>query len=194
MKRQLGCVVILFAALAAGCSVGSTGPVPAGAPASGLQAGPVSHFARLYFVGSYGIQAVLREVDAPVTPQQALDLLLKGPATAEQARGLITEWPAVHGRPTTQAADGAVDLYLPVSVADMTGGDLGLSQIICTAANADIPGGKHPPDVDVRVYEPGEPTAWTVRCNAAGTVIPNALARKSLAPGRLPVRGHPVRA
>ncbi|WP_406304498.1 hypothetical protein OHA61_22205 [Streptomyces sp. NBC_00885] len=190
MKRQLGCVVVLFAALAAGCSVGSTGPVPAGAPASGLQAGSVSR-ARLYFVGPYGIQAVLREVDAPATPQQALDLLLKGPDTAEQARGLITEWAPVQGRPTAQAADGAVDLYLPVSVADMTGGNLALSQVICTAANADIPGGKHPPDVDVRVYESGVSTAWTVRCNAAGNVIPNALLRKSLAPGRLPVRGHP---
>jgi hypothetical protein len=170
VKRALG--VVLFAVSAAGCGVGSTGPVPAGAPASGLQTGSGSHYARLYFVGPYGIQAVPREVDAPATPQRTVDLLLEGPDKAERARGLITEVPPVRGRLTVRAADGAVDVYLPVPVARMTGGGLGLSQIICTAANADVPGGKQPPDVDVRVHEAGYSTAWTVRCDAAGDVIP----------------------
>lgn len=171
MKRPLGCVVLLTV-LVAGCGVGSTGPIPAGSPASGLQAGSASHYARLYFVGPYGMQALPRHVDAPATPQQALDLLLEGPDRAEQARGLITEVPTIKGRLTAQAADGAVDLYLPVPVANMTSGGLGLSQIICTAANADVPGGKPPPDVDVRVHEAGYATPWTVRCNAAGNVVP----------------------
>ncbi|MFF8912230.1 hypothetical protein ACF08M_02660 [Streptomyces sp. NPDC015032] len=171
MKRQLAWLVTLLVALSTGCGVGSTGPVPAGAPASGLWADSLSHYAHLYFVGPYGIQAVLREVSAPVTPQQALDLLLKGPDTAERARGLITEVPPIHGRLTARTADGAVDLFLPVPVANMTGGGLGLSQIICTTANAEVPGGKHPPDVDVRVHEAGYSTAWTVRCDAAGNVV-----------------------
>jgi hypothetical protein len=64
-----------------------------------------------------------------------------------------------------------MDLYLPVPVANMTGGALGLSQIICTAANAEIPGDKQPTDVDVRVHEAGYPRAWIVRCNAAGNVV-----------------------
>lgn len=164
----------LVVALSAGCGVGSTGPAPAGGPATGLRAGPGADYARLYFTGRYGIQAVTREVGAPVTPQQALDLLLKGPDTAERARGLGTDVPPGEGRPTAQAADGAVDLRLPVSVADTSGGGLGVSQIVCTAVNAEVPGGKEPTDVVARVYEPGYTTAWTVRCDASGNVVPVA--------------------
>lgn len=173
MRRELSWFAVLLVALSAGCGVGSTGPVPAGAPASGLQAtGSVPRSARLYFVGPYGLQAVTREVHASATPQQALDLLLKGPDTAEQARGLTTEVPPIRrqGRLAARAADSAVDVYLPVPVANMTGGSLGLSQIICTTANADVPGGKQSPDVEVRVHEPGYSTTWNVRCNAAGNV------------------------
>ncbi|MEV5778507.1 hypothetical protein AB0L49_46155 [Streptomyces antimycoticus] len=84
MKRQIAWLAALLAAMPTGCGVGSTGPVPAGAPASGLRAGSLSHYAHLYFVGPYGIQAVPREVDAPATPQQAIDLLLKGPGTGRR--------------------------------------------------------------------------------------------------------------
>ncbi|MEG3631116.1 hypothetical protein [Streptomyces poriticola] len=172
-RRGLACLAALSAAVSAGCGIGSTGPVQAGAPASGLrQPGFETHYAQLYFVSPYGLESVAREVAAPTTPQQALDQLLKGPDQAERARGLVSEVPPLRGRLTAQAADGAVDLHLPVRVADMTGGGLGLSQIICTVANARVPGGKQPPDVDVRVYEAGYGTPWTVRCNAAGSVVP----------------------
>ncbi|MFE9686255.1 hypothetical protein [Streptomyces sp. NPDC006285] len=172
MKRRIILIAALSAVLPTGCGVGSTDPVPAGAAASGLQAASGAHYARLYFVGPYGIQAVSRERDAPVTPQQALDLLRKGPDKAERARGLITEVPPVQGRLAARATDGAVDVYLPVPVANMTGRGLGLSQIICTAANAEVPGAKEASAVDVRVHETGYTTAWTVRCDTAGTVVP----------------------
>ncbi|MER5217423.1 hypothetical protein ABT063_44625 [Streptomyces sp. NPDC002838] len=174
MKRQLTCLVAVLSVLSAGCGIGSTGPVPAGVPASGLrEPGSATHYAQLYFVSPYGVQAVTREVDAPATPQQALDLLLKGPDAAERARGLITEVPPIHGRLVAKDADSAVDLHLPVPVANMTrGGGLGLSQIICTAANAQAADDKQPPDVNVRVYEEGYGTPWTIRCNAAGNVVP----------------------
>ncbi|MBM7171457.1 hypothetical protein JQK87_24230 [Streptomyces sp. G44] len=186
MKRPLVCVPVLLAALlaalATGCGVGAAGPVPAGAPASGLQAGTVARYARLYFVGRYGIQTVPREVDAATSPQQALDLLRKGPDTAERARILITEVPRLHGRAIARAAEGAVDPHLPLPVAQMSGGGLGLGlglgpgpgpgQIVCTVASADVPGDRQPPDVDVRVYEAGFSTAWTVRCDAGGDVVP----------------------
>lgn len=174
MKRQLICLLVVLGVLSAGCGIGSTGPVRAGGPASGLrEPGSATPYAQLYFVSPYGIQAVTREVQTSATPQQALDLLLKGPDAAESARGLITEVPPLHGRLIAQAADGAVDLHLPVPVANMTsGGGLGLSQIICTAANAQAADGKQPPDVDVRVYEEGYATPWTVRCNPAGNVVP----------------------
>ncbi len=64
-------------------------------------------------------------------------------------------------------------MRLPVAVSAMPpSGGLGLSQIVCTAANARLPGGKQPPDVTVRVHEPGYRTPWTVRCDAAGDVVP----------------------
>ncbi|MER7404907.1 hypothetical protein ABT373_21065 [Streptomyces sp. NPDC000070] len=80
--------------------------------------------------------------------------------------------PPVHGRLVAKAVGNAVDLHLPVPVANMThGGGLGLSQIICTAANARAADGKQPPDVNVRAYEEGYGTPWTIRCNAAGNVV-----------------------
>jgi hypothetical protein len=174
MKRQLTRLIAFLGVLSTGCGIGSTGPVRAGGPASGLrEPGSATHYAQLYFVSSYGIQPASREVDTPATPQQALDLLLKGPDAAERARGLITEVPLMDGRLVAQAADGAVDLHLPVPVANMTGGGgLGLSQIICTAANAQAADGKQLSDVDVRVYEEGFGTPWTIRCNEAGNVVP----------------------
>ncbi|WP_367318323.1 hypothetical protein [Streptomyces sp. HUAS ZL42] len=175
MRRRLTCLIAFLGLLSAGCGIGSTGPVRAGGPAYGLrEPGSATHYAQLYFVSSSGIQPASREVDAPATPQQALDLLIKGPDAAERARGLITEVPLMDGRLVARAAaDGAVDLHLPVSVANMTGGGgLGLSQIICTAANARAADGKQLSDVDVRVYEEGFGSPWTVRCNEAGNVVP----------------------
>ena len=175
MRRRLITLAAVMGVLAAGCGIGSTGPVRAGAPASGLhEPGSLHHYAQLYFVSAYGIHAVTREVDAPLTPQQALDLLLKGPDAAERARGLSTEVPPLDGRLIAQGADGAVDVRLPVTVANMTrGGGLGLSQVICTAADAQASGGRQSTQVDVRVHEEGYETPWTVRCNAAGNVVPN---------------------
>ncbi|MFJ4473837.1 hypothetical protein [Streptomyces xanthochromogenes] len=174
MRRRLVSLGAVLTAALAGCGVGTAGPAPAGPPASGLRApGSVQYNAQVYFVGPYGVRAVTRRVSHPASPQQALDLLLKGPDAAERARGLITEVPSMPGRPIATAEAGAVDLYLPVSVAGMTdGGGLGVTQLVCTAANAVVPGGKQPPAVDVRVHEPGIPGTWTVRCNAAGNVVP----------------------
>uniref|UniRef100_A0AAU2UX56 Lipoprotein n=1 Tax=Streptomyces sp. NBC_00003 TaxID=2903608 RepID=A0AAU2UX56_9ACTN len=173
MRRQLVCVSAVLTAALTGCGIGATGPAPAGPPASGLRRpGSTDYYAQLYFVSPFGVQAVARRVNSPAGPQQALDLLLAGPDTAERARGLITEVPAMPGRPTATAESGAVDLYLPVPVAKMNGGGLGVTQLVCTAANAEVPGGKQPPAVDVRVHEAGTPGIWTVRCNAAGNVLP----------------------
>ncbi|MFG3280578.1 hypothetical protein [Streptomyces sp. NPDC048111] len=171
MRRALGFLGAVLAGALAGCGVGTTGPEQAGAPASGLRRpGSVEHYAQLYFVGPYGVQAVARRVEAPAGPQEAIDLLLAGPGAAERARGLTTEVPA--GRPMASAGPGTVDLYLPVPVARMNGGGLGVTQLVCTAANAQVPGGKQPPEVDVRVHEAGTPGIWTVRCTAAGSVMP----------------------
>ncbi|SEE72806.1 hypothetical protein SAMN05216532_8586 [Streptomyces sp. 2231.1] len=172
-RLQLACLTAALTIILAGCGIDATGPVKAGTPASGLrQPGSTTYHAQLYFVGPYGIQAASRPVDSPVTPQQALDLLLKGPDDAERARGLITEVPVMVGRLRAAATTGTVDLYLPQQVAKLNGGDLGVSQLVCTAANAHVPGDRQPPSVDVHVHEPDTGGVWTVRCNAAGNVVP----------------------
>ncbi|RPK54048.1 hypothetical protein EES43_29715 [Streptomyces sp. ADI96-02] len=178
MTRLRGFLLPLLLAVltgwgAAGCGLGSTGPVPAGAPASGFQGQSGGASVRLYFVGRDGLQAVSRPAATAPDPQAALDLLVRGPDEAERARGLTTEVAASEDRLTAGVADGTVDLRLAESVALMRGmGGLGLAQIICTVANADVPGGRQSTEVDVRVYEPRSDDPWMVRCDAAGNVIP----------------------
>ncbi|MFJ5680914.1 GerMN domain-containing protein [Streptomyces sp. NPDC093097] len=165
----------LLIATVTGCSIGPTHPVHAGPPASGIQQpGTEAHFARLYFAGPTGIRAVSRPTDRPLSPQQALDLLLEGPTPAERQRGLISQVPPMAGQLTATATDGAVDVSVPQKVST---GDLGVtavSQIACTAAHADIRGNKPPTQIDIRIHEgPIRPqTPWTVRCGPNGDVTP----------------------
>ncbi|WP_255311966.1 hypothetical protein [Streptomyces sp. PTY087I2] len=167
--------VVLTALTAAGCGITSTAPTPAGAPASGIQRpGTEARTVKLYFTGPYGIRAVNRPTDRPLSPQQALDLLLEGPTTAERDRGLVTQVPSMAGQLTANAADGAVDLYVPHTVSS---GDLdvtAVTQLACTAAHAHVPGNRPATQVDIHIYESLTPsrTPWTVRCGPHGTVIP----------------------
>ncbi|URM92740.1 hypothetical protein LUW75_15410 [Streptomyces sp. MRC013] len=165
----------LTALTAAGCGVTPTGPLGAGAPASGVQRpGGEERTVRLYFAGPYGPRAVSRPTDRRLDPQQALDLLLEGPTPAERERGLVSRLSPADGRLTATATDGAVDVLVPGSVG---GGDLdvtAITQITCTAAHARVPGGRPPTRVDIRVHEDLTPvrTPWTVRCGPRGTVVP----------------------
>ncbi|MEU7045368.1 hypothetical protein AB0A77_30520 [Streptomyces varsoviensis] len=178
MKRSLAYLTAALLALGVtgsvtGCGAGSTGPVRDGGPASGLrEPGGGSQYAQLYFVSTRGLQSVARQTSTAARPQQALDLLLEGPDSAERARGLTTDLPPSYERVFAQAGKGTVDVHLPVAVADMHSGTLGLNQIVCTAANARVPGGKRPPDVTVRVHEPGIKGVWSVHCDATGSIVP----------------------
>ncbi|MEV7547987.1 hypothetical protein, partial [Streptomyces sp. NPDC089915] len=152
-----------------------TGPATAGAPASGIQPpGTRARTVQLYFAGPYGIRAVDRPTDRPLSPQQALDLLLEGPTPAERDRGLVTQVPPMAGRLTATAADGAVDIHVPRAVSS---GDLdvtAVSQLACTAAHSQVPGDRPATRVDIRIHENLTPSAtpWTVRCGPNGTVTP----------------------
>ncbi|MGW0755978.1 hypothetical protein ACWD1Y_05705 [Streptomyces sp. NPDC002814] len=171
----LSALSALLIATAPGCGISSTGPVPAGAPASGVQQpGTEARLVRLYFADSHGIRAVSRPVDRPLEPQQALDLLLEGPTSAERQRGLISQVPPIAGRLTATAADGAVDVFVPVGVAT---GDLdvtAVSQLACTAAHAEVPGDKPPTQIDIRIHENNirSQNPWTVRCGPNGNAAP----------------------
>ncbi|MEE1941479.1 hypothetical protein V1L54_19050 [Streptomyces sp. TRM 70361] len=171
----LGALSALLAATAAGCGIAPGGPVPAGAPASGVQLpGTEARLVRLYFADSHGIRAVSRPVERPLGPQQALDLLLAGPTSAERERGLTSQVPPMAGRLTATAADGAVDISVPVKVATGELDVTAVSQLVCTAAHAEVPGDRPPTRVDVRIREGGvhSRTHWTVRCGPNGNAVP----------------------
>ncbi|MEU7199190.1 hypothetical protein [Streptomyces sp. NPDC045470] len=157
-----------------GCGIAPTGYVQAGAPAQGIrQPGTDTYTARIFFLSPLGIHAAARPADGPVGPQEALDLLMKGPTPAEQARGLVSVVPPMPGRLTAVPETGAVSVHLPTPVARMEAA--AIHQIACTAAHAALPGGRPATQVDVRVYEPesqGRP--WTVRCSGNGLALPTA--------------------
>ncbi|MFH8747148.1 hypothetical protein ACH4GK_07905 [Streptomyces rimosus] len=164
--------LLLLALLLTGCGISPTGYVQAGAPAQGIrQPGTATYTARIFFLSPLGIHAAARPADGPVGPQEALDLLVKGPTEAERARGLVSVVPQMPGRLTAVPANGAVSVYLPMPVARMEAA--AVHQIACTAGNAALPGGRPATEVDVRMYEPGsggEP--WTVRCSSNGIALP----------------------
>ncbi|MYS71070.1 hypothetical protein GTY88_11630, partial [Streptomyces sp. SID5926] len=65
-NRAALALAVLLAAGTSGCGIGTTGPVQAGAPASGMQRpGDGAGTVRLYFAGPYGTRPVTRRTDAP---------------------------------------------------------------------------------------------------------------------------------
>ncbi|GGX21698.1 lipoprotein [Streptomyces malachitofuscus] len=167
--------LLAVAVAATGCGIGPSGPERAGAPASGIQRpGAEDRSVRLYFTGPYGIRAVTRPAERSLTPQQALDLLLKGPTPAEKERGLTSEVPPMEGLLTATATTGAVDLVVPGAVGTGELDVTAISQLTCTAAHAEVPGGRAATDVDIRIHEDltRSRTPWTVRCGPQGDAVP----------------------
>ncbi|MGW7411017.1 hypothetical protein [Streptomyces sp. NPDC054863] len=168
-------LLLLLAATAVSCGITPTEPADAGPPASGVpRPGTEARSVRLYFAGPYGIRAVSRPVDRPLSPQHALDLLLEGPTPAERQRGLINQVPPMGGQLTATPTTDAVDVFVPATV---SAGDLdvtAVSQIACTAAHAQVPGTKGPDRIDIRIHENlvRSPTPWTVRCGPHNNAVP----------------------
>ncbi|WP_307814020.1 hypothetical protein [Streptomyces sp. N35] len=178
MKRRLSALAALLTLLT-GCGVSDTGPEPAGAVASGLErTGKREHFTRLYFIGVNGNQAVARRTDGPAGPAQAVRMLVEGPTEAERQRGLITQVPDMSADLRVSAREGVVDLHLPVVIASGDLGTMALSQLVCTAAHADLPGNVAPDDVEVRVYELSESDPFPVRCNRFNIAQPAGVSTK----------------
>ncbi|MFF4737184.1 hypothetical protein ACFY2W_15090 [Streptomyces sp. NPDC001262] len=66
-----------------------------------------------------------------------------------------------------------MDVHVPVTVASGELDVTAISQIVCTAAHADVPGGRPATEVDVRIHENiAAPGAWTLRCSPNGTALP----------------------
>ncbi|WP_326615917.1 hypothetical protein OG863_01620 [Streptomyces decoyicus] len=176
-------LMFLPALLLAGCGISPTAPTTAGAPASGaLQPGTRTHDARLLFVGPTGLRYAARTSTSSIGPQEAIDLLLKGPSQAERKRGLTTLVPAMKGRVTADAGrNGVVDLRFPTTVERLD--HAAVSQLVCTAAKAR---NRDQTKVLVRVHEGRTDSrtdrqsgsqiddTWDVRCDSVGNAYPAA--------------------
>ncbi|MGW1991969.1 hypothetical protein [Embleya sp. NPDC001921] len=161
-------VIAVAASLVAGCGISTTKPHGVGPPASGVpQVGTVPDRARLFFVSSYGVQAVSRPTDTSLDPGQAVALLLKGPTDTERRQGFSTALADVAGRVGVDTGDGRVTFTLPLDAGQVP--VEGIHQLTCTAANARVPGGRPVADVDIDFRELGKPGVWgPLHCNVAG--------------------------
>jgi hypothetical protein len=146
-RRRLPGVVlagVLTGALA-GCGIAPTDVIDAGEPATGVKSpGQPEADVQLFFYGPSGLRSATRPAKAPADPEMAIELLLKGPNHAERMRGLSSVLPKFPGSLTTDTTrDGSVVIGLPMDVKRLDSASL--NQLVCTAANARVPGNK-PPD------------------------------------------------
>ncbi|MEU6171574.1 hypothetical protein ABZ832_06580 [Streptantibioticus parmotrematis] len=163
--------VALLGALT-GCGIAPTGVIEAGEPASGIQppGKPKEAVVRLFFLSAVGLRPASRPAAGIVDPQQAIDLLLAGPNSAELARGLTTEiGPAVGGAKVV-SAPGWIRVMLTSNAGQLTSG--AVSQLVCTAASAaEAAGDGSASNVDVTVAG-GDTALKPVRCTTPATAVP----------------------
>ncbi|MCL6301541.1 hypothetical protein ACFXN2_01315 [Streptomyces kronopolitis] len=142
---------VLTGALAAGlagCGIAPTDVIDAGEPATGVKSpGQPESDVQLFFYGPSGLRSATRPAKAPADPNQAIQLLLAGPNHAERMRGLSSVLPAFPGALRAEARNGGVEIELPMNVKLLDSASL--NQLVCTAANARVPGNKPPDRVPV---------------------------------------------
>ncbi|MGW9432662.1 hypothetical protein ACWHA1_32605 [Streptomyces decoyicus] len=146
-----GLAVGLTATLAgalAGCGIAPTDVIDAGEPATGVRSpGQPEAEVQLFFYGPSGLRSATRRAKAPVGPEEAIEVLMKGPNHAERMRGLSSVLPKFPGSLTAVTHVGSVVITLPMDVKRLDSASL--NQLVCTAANARVPGDKPPGEVTV---------------------------------------------
>ncbi|MGA5560432.1 hypothetical protein ACPCUV_04505 [Streptomyces platensis] len=143
-----GALAAALSGALAGCGIAPTDVIDAGEPASGMKSpGQPEADVQLFFYGPSGLRSATRPAKTPVDPETALRLLMKGPNHAERMRGLTSVLPKSLVSPTAETHDGGVVITVPV------GGDrldsASMNQLVCTAANARVPGNKPAGQVSV---------------------------------------------
>ncbi|MFE3881603.1 hypothetical protein ACFXPQ_01515 [Streptomyces lydicus] len=142
---------VLTGALAGGltgCGIAPTDVIDAGEPATGVKSpGQPAADVQLFFYGPSGLRSATRRAKVPVDPELAIDLLMKGPNHAERMRGLSSVLPKFPGSLTVTTHVGSVVISLPMNVKRLDSASL--NQLVCTAANARVPGNKPSGDVAV---------------------------------------------
>ncbi|GAU65685.1 lipoprotein [Streptomyces sp. NBRC 110611] len=148
-QRLLGGVAgTALAGVLAGCGIAPTDVIDAGEPAMGVRSPgqPVADV-QLFFYGPSGLRSAIRPAKAPVDPEQAIELLLEGPNHAERMRGLTSALSKFPSRPVVTTGEGTVMISVPPKYGPPDSASL--NQLVCTAANARVPGGKPPERVAV---------------------------------------------
>ncbi|WP_051872155.1 hypothetical protein [Streptomyces sclerotialus] len=144
----------LLAGALAGCGIEPSDVIDAGEPATGLKSdGQEPADVQLFFLASTGLRAAARSAERPATPQRAVDLLLAGPNAAERQRGLTTALPDLRDRVTVTPRDGRITITVPADPERLD--QPALSQLVCTAANGQVPGGRQPEEIGVTVRGKG---------------------------------------
>ncbi|MEV0368934.1 hypothetical protein AB0I10_03770 [Streptomyces sp. NPDC050636] len=138
----------VLTAVLTGCGIAPTDVIDAGEPAAGVKApGQSPADVQLFFYGPSGLRSATRPAKAPVDPEDAIQLLMEGPNHAERMRGLSSVLPKFPGRLTTATGQGTVVITLPMNAKLVDSASL--NQLVCTAANAKVPGDKPPGEVTV---------------------------------------------
>lgn len=148
-RRLLGGLATgALAGALAGCGIAPTDVIDAGEPAMGVKSpGEPAADVQLFFYGPSGLRSATRPAKAPADPEQAIELLMEGPNHAERMRGLSSVLPTFPGRLTTATGEGTVVITLPMNAKLLDSASL--NQLVCTAANARVPGDKPPGQVAV---------------------------------------------
>ncbi|REK91754.1 hypothetical protein DY245_02915 [Streptomyces inhibens] len=154
-RRVLGGVLTgALAGALAGCGIAPTDVIDAGEPASGVKSpGQPAADVQLFFYGPSGLRSATRPAKAPVDPEQAISLLMEGPNHAERMRGLSSVLPKFPGRLTADTGEGTVVITLPMNAKLLDSASL--NQLVCTAANARVPGNMPPGKVTVTLVGAG---------------------------------------
>ncbi|MFI9051512.1 hypothetical protein [Streptomyces sp. NPDC053427] len=136
------------------CGIAPTDVIDAGEPATGVKSpGQPAADVQLFFYGPNGLRSATRPAKAPVDPQNAIAMLMEGPNHAERQRGLSSVLPKFPGRLLATTGRGRVALTLPMNAKLLDSASL--NQLVCTAANARVPGDKPPGEVTVTVVGEG---------------------------------------
>lgn len=132
----------------AGCGIAPTDVIDAGEPATGVKSpGQPDADVQLFFYGPSGLRSATRPAKTPADPEEALRMLMKGPNHAERMRGLSSALPEFLAPPTADTGEGTVVITLPMGIERLDSASL--NQLVCTAANARVPGDKAPEQVTV---------------------------------------------
>ncbi|MER7986001.1 hypothetical protein ABTY53_10415 [Streptomyces noursei] len=150
----LGTLAGVLTATLAGCGIEPTDVIDAGEPATGVRApGKPTANVQLFFYGADGLHPATRPAREPLDPQAAVDLLVKGPNHAERMRGLSSVVPKFPAPLTATSSAGQVVITLPVNAKLLD--PASLNQLVCTAANARVPGNRPPGQVTVTLVGAG---------------------------------------